>query len=70
MWLAAQTVRRLHRYIPSRSPDDGDEEYSDLGDSPSRGASEDITDSPVSSATVHPSPQSLMVDICSRRYIY
>ncbi|EIE25548.1 hypothetical protein COCSUDRAFT_61750 [Coccomyxa subellipsoidea C-169] len=41
-----RTVRRLHRYMPGRSPEDGDEEYSDLGDSPSRGASEDITDSP------------------------
>ncbi len=52
--MAVQTVRRLHRYMPGRSPEDGDEEYSDLGDSPSRGASEDITDSPVSTPVLHP----------------
>ncbi|CAL8460775.1 g306 [Coccomyxa elongata] len=39
-------VRRVHRFVPGRSPEEGEEEYSDLGESASRGASEDITDSP------------------------
>ena len=49
---AVQMVRRMHRFVPGRSPEDGDEEYSDLGESASRGASEDNMESPVSARTL------------------